>query len=94
MFLTGDTHWPLAISYDPDHDGEGIILEVLDATTVVVQWFTYDDEGKQFWIQGVGTIDGKTITVKEAFSAMSISPNYGLCLASAVFMIILVITRW
>jgi hypothetical protein len=53
--------------FDPGHDGEGFILEVLNATTVVVQWFTYDDEGNQFWIQGVGTIDGKTITVKEAF---------------------------
>jgi len=26
-----------------------------------------DSEGNQFWIQGVGTIDGKTITVSEAF---------------------------
>ncbi len=33
----------------------------------MVQWFTYDDKGNQFWIQGVGSIDGKTITVKEAF---------------------------
>lgn len=53
--------------FDPGHNGEGIILEVLNAITVVVQWFTYDDEGNQFWIQGVGTIDGKTVTVKEAF---------------------------
>jgi len=53
--------------FDPGHDGEGFILEVLNATTVVVQWFTYDEEGNQFWIQGIGTIDGKTITVKEAF---------------------------
>lgn len=53
--------------FDRDHDGEGFIIEVISADTAVVQWFTYDDKGNQFWIQGVGTIDGKTITVKEAF---------------------------
>jgi alkaline phosphatase D len=27
VFLAGDTHWPYAISYDPDRDGEANFLE-------------------------------------------------------------------
>jgi alkaline phosphatase D len=27
VFLTGDTHWPFAISYDPDRDGTANFLE-------------------------------------------------------------------
>lgn len=28
VFLTGDTHWPFAISYDPDHDGTANFYEL------------------------------------------------------------------
>jgi phosphodiesterase/alkaline phosphatase D-like protein len=27
LFLTGDTHWPFALSYDPDRDGEANFYE-------------------------------------------------------------------
>ncbi len=53
--------------FDPEHNGEGFIIEIISDDTAVVQWFTYDDQGKQFWIQGIGSIDGMTITVDEAF---------------------------
>lgn len=61
--------------FDPSHDGEGIILQVINATTVVVQWFTYDGQGNQYWIQGIGTLNGDTITVDEAFAYSG--PRYG-----------------
>ncbi len=48
--------------FDPSHDGEGFILEVLDNQNVVLYWFTYDGEGNQRWIGGVGQIDGDMIT--------------------------------
>jgi len=52
---------------DPLHTGEGLILEVLQDGRVVVQWFTYDDVGRQMWVQGVGTFDdgGYDLTVNE-----------------------------
>jgi len=61
--------------YDPAHAGEGIILEVVGPDTVVVQWFTYDPMGRQYWIQGVGTLNGTVITVDDAVSFKG--PHYG-----------------
>jgi len=54
--------------FDPSHDGEGIILEVLTSGTVVLQWFTYDNTGKQVWIQALGVISGNTIQFDAAFT--------------------------
>lgn len=54
--------------YDPTHDGEGIILEILQDGTALVQWFTYDHFGGQMWIQGTGTIDGNTLTVENLYT--------------------------
>ncbi|MFC1720209.1 hypothetical protein ACFL00_03610 [Pseudomonadota bacterium] len=66
---TGSANSPWSGSwFDPAHDGEGIILEVLEDGSAVVQWFTYDDEGGQMWIQGTGTFDGQTLTVDNLFT--------------------------
>jgi hypothetical protein len=68
---TGETsaQGPLSGSwYDPTHDGEGIILQVLENGVAVVQWFTYDANGEQFWIQGTGTFDGDTLVVNDLFT--------------------------
>jgi hypothetical protein len=51
--------------YDPSHDGEGFVVEVLDETSAVVIWFTYDSEGNPAWLLGSGQIDGADITVSE-----------------------------
>lgn len=51
--------------YDPTHDGEGYILQVMSDTEAVVFWFTYDETGKQFWMLGVGQISGSKITFDE-----------------------------
>ncbi|NOR20155.1 MAG: hypothetical protein GQ538_08735 [Xanthomonadales bacterium] len=47
--------------YDPGHDGEGWLLEILDDGTAVVVWFSYDPLGRQAWFLNSGTIDGNTI---------------------------------
>ena len=52
--------------YDVTHAGEGFLLEILDATTALVYWFTYDRQGNQAWILAVGTINGNTITFGDA----------------------------
>ena len=51
--------------YNPSRDGEGFFLQVLSDTEVVVYWFTYDSEGKQVWMTGVGLIEGNKITFPE-----------------------------
>jgi hypothetical protein len=42
--------------YDPARSGEGLQLEILDANTATVYWFTYDDAGAQRWFGGIGQI--------------------------------------
>jgi len=53
--------------FDPTHEGEGFLIEVISDTLVVVYWFTYDEAGNQRWFFGVGTIDGNMVTVDELF---------------------------
>ncbi len=47
--------------YDPAHDGEGWIVEVLDEHSAVIYWFTYDPDGNQSWLVGVVDLDGNTL---------------------------------
>ncbi len=49
--------------YDPDRNGEGIIVEWLSNGMVVVVWFTYDQDGNQLWLLGVGEADGNSVTL-------------------------------
>jgi len=58
--------------YDPSHNGEGFFLQVLSETEAVVFWFSYDKNGNQFWMFGIGNIEGSKIT----FPALE-SPNGG-----------------
>ena len=54
----------------PERDGEGFIVEVLDAERAAVLWFTYppdgSDAGLQAWLGGVGQIEGNRIIVENA----------------------------
>jgi hypothetical protein len=48
--------------YDPEHDGEGYVLEVLADGRAVVYWFSYDTEGNRRWFFGLGGIEnGKLV---------------------------------
>lgn len=65
----GSADSPLSGSwFDPAHNGEGIILEVLEDGRAIVQWFTYDSAGNQMWIQGFGTFENNTLTVDNLFT--------------------------
>ncbi len=52
--------------FDPSHDGEGWLIEILSDDLALVYWFSYDADGNPAWWVGVGTINGKTITIEEA----------------------------
>lgn len=54
--------------YDSSHNGEGVILEVLKDGTVVLQWFTFDKNGGQMWIQGTGSIENNILTANNLFT--------------------------
>lgn len=54
--------------YDPTHDGEGYFLQVLSETQATVFWFSYDKNGDQFWMIGIGNINGSKITFPELLS--------------------------
>lgn len=45
-----------AMWFDPARNGEGLQLEILDADSAPVEWFTYNEQGGQRWFQGVGQI--------------------------------------
>lgn len=68
--------------YDPDHDGEGWFVEVLDDNQALVYWFTYTPPGvggdqAQAWIGGIGTIEGSSIVVPASDSWISSGPAFG-----------------
>ncbi len=55
--------------YDPDRSGEGWVLEILNDDRATAYWYTYDDDGGQRWLTGVGQVmtddDGQYISVPE-----------------------------
>jgi hypothetical protein len=55
--------------FDPAHEGEGFIVEVLEDDRAVVYWFTYHADGRQRWLIGVGEVAGSRIVVGEMLEA-------------------------
>jgi hypothetical protein len=48
--------------YDPTHDGEGYLVEVLSDGRAVVYWFSYDTEGNRRWFYDAGSVvDGRLV---------------------------------
>jgi len=50
--------------YDPSHDGEGWLLDILADGRALVNWFTYDPDGNQAWFLNTGQVEGDTIRFK------------------------------
>jgi hypothetical protein len=50
-----------ALYFDPQRSGEGFSYEILNDTTVWLQWFTYDSQGNQKWYSGIGIKNANTI---------------------------------
>jgi len=49
--------------FNPARDGEGFIIERIDQTRVLGYWFTYDTDGHQMWMLGIGELDGDGLQV-------------------------------
>lgn len=49
--------------YDMRHDGEGWLIEITSNNQGVITWYTYDGEGNQIWLLGVGAIEDNTINI-------------------------------
>ncbi len=47
--------------YDPDHSGEGFLLEMLANNVAVMYWFTYTENGAQDWYIATGEVHGNRI---------------------------------
>lgn len=48
--------------YDPSRSGEGWFFQKLNADLSIAYWFTYDAQGNQAWVGGVGQfVDGSVI---------------------------------
>jgi len=63
-----DEGWLSGSWYDPSHDGEGFVLEILTNQNAVVYWFSYDQEGNRRWFFGIGEIQGSQLVFNEMFS--------------------------
>jgi hypothetical protein len=53
--------------YDPGRNGEGLVVQWLPDGSVLAIMFTYDTNGDQMWIFGVGQSDGKTVTIDAVY---------------------------
>ena len=51
--------------FDPERDGEGFGIEIIEDDQAVVVWYTYDLDGSQMWLIGTGAIDGGRLLVEE-----------------------------
>ncbi len=63
--------------FSPERDGEGIVVEWLNGGLVLVIMFTYDLEGDQFWVLGIGTPDGDSVTMEAMYPATPTSWGSG-----------------
>jgi len=61
--------------FDPTHNGEGFVVEVVSEELAVVYWFTYDVEGKQRWFIGLADVSGDELKVSELL--MPIGAQFG-----------------
>jgi len=69
-----------AMWFNPDRNGEGLVVEVLSSDRILLYWFTYDDEGNQRWLQGVGLLsedeeDSQSIEILEFY--LTRGPTFG-----------------
>jgi hypothetical protein len=55
--------------YEPAHDGEGFLLEMLANNLAVMYWYTYDAQGAQDWLVAIGEVRGNRIVFPELYRA-------------------------
>jgi len=47
--------------------GEGVVIQIIANGSVLVYWLSYDDDGSQRWLFGIGERAGLTITIDELY---------------------------
>jgi predicted outer membrane repeat protein len=55
--------------FDSARDGEGIIVEWLTSGQVLVVFFTYDQNGNQLWLIGIGTPVGNMVAMDALYAS-------------------------
>lgn len=50
--------------YDPAKSQQGLFVQYLSAAQVFVAWFTYEPDGKQAYLFGIGVIEGDRIEIE------------------------------
>lgn len=55
--VSGSSAWSGAW-FNPERSGEGFILEFVGESDLLAYWFTYDTDGRQMWMLGLGELDG------------------------------------
>ncbi len=61
--------------YAPALDRDGWMIEVLADDRAVVSWYSYDNQGAQMWMVGIGTLDDGTIHIDEMLVTRRIGTN-------------------
>lgn len=54
--------------YDPSHAGEGYTLHWLSHDQALLMWFSYDPDGNQYWMIGMGDYEDGRIEFPELFA--------------------------
>jgi hypothetical protein len=50
--------------FDPERDGEGFVIEHMEDGRFFVLWYTYDTDGSQMWLVGIGEREGDSVIVE------------------------------
>ena len=63
--------------YNPEQDGHGLNILVLENNRIIIYWFTYDNDGNQLWLVGSGNfVNGlATLSVLATKNAL-FPPNF------------------
>ncbi len=69
--------------YDVSHRGEGFALQWMSRNEAIVTWYTYDSQGNQVWLLGVGTEQNGSVVFEHMSRAHG--PHFGTAYDPAAF---------
>jgi serine protease len=63
--------------YDRAKAGQGFTIAILSSDSALLTWFTYDQNGNQLWMQGVGSIQGNQMVFEQLlrFEGLKFGPD-------------------
>ncbi|HVF34073.1 MAG TPA: hypothetical protein VND91_01985 [Candidatus Saccharimonadia bacterium] len=67
---------------DPARAGEGWVIEPFSPTQAGAYWFTYDGNGEQAWLLGIGTLSGNRLRIDSALRPVGTAFGAGFNAAS------------